>query len=51
MRMNEIEEEFSDIEDKVMENNEAEQRKDRQLVDNEGRQGIQHSISDRISVL
>ena len=36
-RINEVEERISDIEDQMMENEEAEQKKDKQLLDHKGR--------------
>ena len=36
-RINEAEERISDIEDQMMENKEAEQKRDKQLLDHEGR--------------
>ena len=37
IRINEAEERISDIEDKMMENKEAEKKRDKQLLDHEGR--------------
>ena len=36
-RINEAEERISDIEDQIMENKETEQKRDKQLLDREGR--------------
>ena len=44
-RINEAEERISDIEDKIMKNKEAEKKRDKQLLDHEGRiQEISHTI-------
>ena len=40
-KMNEAEERVSDIEDKMMENKEAEKERERKLLDHEGRQRTQ----------
>ena len=37
MRIEEAEERIGDIEDKILENNEAEKKRERKLIDNEGR--------------
>ena len=41
MRINETEERISDIEDKMMENKEAEKKRERKLLDPKGRQRTQ----------
>ena len=49
-RINEAEERISDMQDKMMENKEAKKKKDKQLLDHEGRiQEISDTISETLS--